>query len=468
MNPATRLLSLLLLAGASIASALATSEDCGWPAAATFCDGPEAHFEEGVGYPQGGSAGPSIATTSTKACCCACAATAGCNGFTVNGHDKTCYLKTDAGPATAVKSSGCISAIMPPPPPYKPKYPTPQGAKNVLFLAVDDMRPSLGAYNFTLPGQPSHSPNIDRLAGGGLLFKRAYVQYAYCSPSRNSFMSGRRPDTTKVWEFEDHFREAGVGADWVSMPEFFKQFGYLVLGGGKLYHPASATENIGMANNDYPASWSPEYPYFLPTVTPFTCASQGPKPAPPGSRPLPGYAWCAVETPKESALLFDQQVRDNCLDHLELASNATKSGGHSSRNNSSRPFFVGCGFHKPHAPHFAPREFFDAMPQDLNDIPLPLDPFAPEGMPEVAWHPYADVSGMQESPTFNGTVNMTRLRVYRRSYYASIAFQDYNIGVILDKLEALGHKDDTVVVVFGDHGKCVRSRQVVLNPTLVH
>jgi len=62
-------------------------------------------------------------------------------------------------------------------------------------------------------------------------------------------MSGRRPDTTKVWEFADHFREAGVGADWVSMPQFFKQHGYLTLGGGKLYHPASATENIGMYGN---------------------------------------------------------------------------------------------------------------------------------------------------------------------------------------------------------------------------
>jgi arylsulfatase A-like enzyme len=99
----------------------------------------------------------------------------------------------------------------PPPTPYKPLYPTPPNAKNVLFLAVDDMRPSLGAYNFTLEGQPSHSPNIDKLAREGTLFTHAYVQYAYCSPSRNSFMTGRRPDTTKVWEFQDHFREEGVG-----------------------------------------------------------------------------------------------------------------------------------------------------------------------------------------------------------------------------------------------------------------
>ena len=83
----------------------------------------------------------------------------------------------------------CLLAAVPAagarPKPYKPLYPTPAGAKNVLFLAVDDMRPSLGAYNFTLPGQPTHSPNIDKLASEGTLFTRAYVQYAYCSPSRN-------------------------------------------------------------------------------------------------------------------------------------------------------------------------------------------------------------------------------------------------------------------------------------------
>ena len=91
-----------------------------------------------------------------------------------------------------------------------------QGAeppKNVLFVAVDDMRPSIGAFNFSM----AHTPNMDQLAETGLVFKRAYVQYAFCAPSRNSFMSGRRPDTTRVWNFMDHFREEGVGAEWLSM-----------------------------------------------------------------------------------------------------------------------------------------------------------------------------------------------------------------------------------------------------------
>eukprot|EP00037_Helgoeca_nana_P022484 m.229791 g.229791 ORF g.229791 m.229791 type:complete len:665 (-) comp26009_c0_seq1:104-2098(-) len=423
-----------------------------WPAAAAFCTGPPSNFEKGIGYPAaGGEAGPS--TTSEVECCCACAASADCNGWTLNGADKKCFLKTRAGPSTQEPSKSAVSGLMPPrppPPPYIPKYPTPAGAKNVLFIAVDDMRPSLGAYNFTLPGQPTHSPNLDKLATEGLLFTRAYVQYAFCSPSRNSFMTGRRPDTTGVWEFKDHFREEGVGADWVSMPEFFKQYGYLTLGGGKLYHPASATENIGMPDNDYPASWSPEYPYFLPDDdlgSQATCADQGPVRYPAHSPPAEKgekFAWCEVDIAKEASVLYGQQVRDNCIDHLKLAKNISLVG-------SARPFFIGCGFHKPHAPYYAPKEFFDRLPP-AEEVPLPHDPFAPVGMPMVAWHPYADVAGMVEDPPFNGTVNMTRLHIYRRAYYAAISYTDYNIGQILEALDTLGLAQNTVVVTFGDHG----------------
>ena len=166
-----------------------------WPAAAKFCNGPSSSFEPGVGYPTAKTTtGPR--TTSAVECCCACAADLNCNGWTLNGAMQQCFLKQNAGPSSAKKSNRSISGLMPPrppPPPYHPLYPTPGGARNVLFLAVDDMRPSLGAYNFTVPGHASHSPNIDRLAREGTVFTHAYVQYAYCSPSRNSFMVSSEP-----------------------------------------------------------------------------------------------------------------------------------------------------------------------------------------------------------------------------------------------------------------------------------
>lgn len=186
-------------------------------------------------------------------------------------------------------------------------------------------------------------------------------------------------------------------------------------------------------NNDFPLSWSPEFPYFeTPAPLEYTCASQGPFELR-ADQPMSLHsAWCAVNTPKESGVLPDQQIRDNCLVHLETAKNASVrspliqsispiSGFNgeifhcryqmcnsvcTSRSEKhrpklfaqsnivcalvlqmSKPFFVGCGFHKPHAPHEAPKEFFDLVPSWEN-TPLPADPFAPIGMPVVAWHPF--------------------------------------------------------------------------------
>jgi arylsulfatase A-like enzyme len=308
-------------------------------------------------------------------------------------------------------------------------------------MPVDDMRPMMhDAYNFSL----AHTPHLDHFSHEGLTFTRAYVQYAYCSPSRNSFMTGRRPDTTRVWEFVDHFREKKVGANWTSLPQYFKRHGYLTLGGGKLYHPSSKTENIGMHSNDYPASWSPEFPYYSnrPKEDPYTCAN--PKVEEEGG------TYCIAEVGKDESKLTDQKIRDNCIEHLHLAQNETHREG---SVYFGKPFFLGCGFHKPHVPWHVPQEFYDQLPE-WEDIPLPPTPlqYAPQGMPSAAWHTAVDVKGVTTG--FNGTdtCNVTRTKLYRRAYYAAVGYQDYNIGQVLKTLDALGYTNSTVCIVFGDHG----------------
>ena len=111
---------------------------------------------------------------------------------------------------------------------------------NVLHLMADDMRPQLGAYGQGM----MRTPNLDALAKSGLVFDTAYTQFAYCAPSRNSFMTGRRPERTRCLNFINDFRE--LHPNWVSMPQFFKNAGYFTSAAGKLYHD-------GM---DDPASWS--------------------------------------------------------------------------------------------------------------------------------------------------------------------------------------------------------------------
>ena len=106
-------------------------------------------------------------------------------------------------------------------------------ARNVLFIAVDDLRPNIGAYGHKF----MMTPRMDQLAESGTLFQRAYAQYAFCAPSRNSFMTGRRPDVTRAYSFQNHFREPDVGRKWLSFPQYFRSAGYWAAGAGKLYHP---------------------------------------------------------------------------------------------------------------------------------------------------------------------------------------------------------------------------------------
>ena len=107
--------------------------------------------------------------------------------------------------------------------------------RNVLFMAVDDLRPQIAAFGASM----MKTPNIDRLAQEGVIFEHAYVQYSFCAPSRNSFLSGRRPDATQAFSFMDHFREQGVGDSWSSFPQYFRDRGYTVLGVGKLFVSAA-------------------------------------------------------------------------------------------------------------------------------------------------------------------------------------------------------------------------------------
>ena len=215
-------------------------------------------------------------------------------------------------------------------PPTKPPTinPAPKGAKNVLFIISDDMRPSIGAYG--LP--QAVSPNLDKLARDGILFTRAHIQFSYCAPSRNSFMSGRRPDANKVYNFNTNFREQGIGDQWVALPEHFKRNGYLTTGTGKLYHPGVPP------NFDQPRSWSPigpgnaSWPYLESGVVNASDVKDHP--------PYPNlYGHGAARELKPDTFLLDQTVKNIAVSRLTAAIVNWKATG--------QPFFVGMGTHRP-------------------------------------------------------------------------------------------------------------------------
>ena len=218
---------------------------------------------------------------------------------------------------------------------------------NVLYIVVDDLRPELEAY-----GQKGiHTANISALAERSLIFDRAYSQFSFCAPSRQSFMTGRRPDATQCWNFLDNFRET-TGKDWVSLPQYFKNHGYFTSGVGKLYHPL-------LPPNGDPPSWSDplNYPYFNPPY--LGCPN--------------GDSWCSLDPAKH-----------NFSDELTLTE-ALRRMRHSAQDPAAQPFFLGVGFKKPHLPFRAPHGFIDLYPPAEN-ITIAKHKTWPKDTPTIAWN----------------------------------------------------------------------------------
>eukprot|EP00051_Salpingoeca_urceolata_P007397 m.97450 g.97450 ORF g.97450 m.97450 type:complete len:530 (-) comp15222_c0_seq5:52-1641(-) len=300
---------------------------------------------------------------------------------------------------------------------------------NVLYIVVDDLRPNIGAYGHSF----MHTPNIDQLAAEGLTFNRAYVQYSYCAPSRNSFMTGRRPDRTRDWNFIDHFREPSIGANWTSMPEYFKQNGYLALGAGKLYHKALPPVF------DVPLSWSSDRPFVSAEYCDkdsYHHAGVECPVATDGCDPNAtlfgdGDRYCALDEKLLKYPLYDRVNVNATLENLRYA------------KESNQNFFIGVGLHRPHLPWAAPVAFYDLYSDD--DVASPKFPNVPEGMPEVAWHAGINNTRHEPCPT-------ELAKKYRRAYYASVSYMDSLVGELLAGLDQLGFADNTVVALWGDHG----------------
>lgn len=297
------------------------------------------------------------------------------------------------------------------------------GAFNVLFIAVDDMRPQLGCYG----DQVVKTPNLDRLARGGLLFRRAYCQQAVCSPSRTSLLTGRRPDTTRIYNLEDHFRT--TIPDVVTLPQLFKNNGYHSEGLSKIYH----------GSLDDPASWS--IPHWKPRAQGFGPEGQRVmqrlrKEALAAGRPtdrIRGLPWEAPEV--EDDYLNDGVTARHAVERL--------------RALKDQRFFLAAGFLKPHLPFVAPRKYWDLYKE--SDIRLAANPYPPEGSPAWALSGFGELRAYEGIPK-QGPVPDEEARRLIHGYYASLSYTDAQIGLVLDELERLGLAEKTVVVVWGDHG----------------
>lgn len=285
---------------------------------------------------------------------------------------------------------------------------------NVVFIAADDLNNDLGTYGHPLV----HSPNIDRLAARGVRFDRAYNQFPLCSPSRTSVMTGLRPDSTRVWDLQRHFRERLP--DVVTLPQHFRRHGYFAARVGKIYH-YGVPGQIGTAGLDDPASWDVAVnprgrdkhdEHTITNVTP--------------QRGL-GSALSWRADPGTDEEQTDGMVASEAIRLME--------------QNRERPFFLAVGFYRPHTPYVAPRKYFDLYP--LHAVAAPTDPNRDlADVPEAA---------IWTTPS-NWGLGWEQMREARRAYYASVTFMDAQVGRVLDALRRLGLEDNTIVVFWSDHG----------------
>ena len=273
---------------------------------------------------------------------------------------------------------------------------------NVLFVAIDDLRPMLGCYGDSV----MHTPNIDRLSQRGTLFNRAYCQFPVCNPSRVAVLTGLRPDTTGIHDNPTDFRE--VLPNVVTLPQHFKDQGYHTRSVGKVAHGDAAW----MDELSWSAPiWRQPWKYIDKTKSP---------------------SWQALD------------VTDDDLEDGMIANAAIEV----MTEIKDKKFFLAVGFNKPHLPFYSPSKYFHLYTKQ--DFKVPIDSTLPRNAPKIAENPkgmraYQDIS---DFPPFSDvkTLELTL------AYAANISYIDALVGRVLDQLDVLNLTEKTVIVFWGDHG----------------
>lgn len=332
---------------------------------------------------------------------------------------KTFQLNLFAGTLSALLAISVASAA-------EQNQPAAPKRINVLFLIADDLNCDLHCY-----GHPQvKSPNIDRLAARGVRFEHAYCQFPLCSPSRSSFLTGRRPNATHVhtnptagrfssdYRPTPHFRE--FIPDTVTMPQLFRQHGYTAARVGKLFH-YGVPGQIGTSGLDDQASWD----VFVN----------------PAGRDKAEENKIFTLTPRSYGGTLSWLA--SAGGDLEQTDGLGATAGISLLEEyQDRPFFLAVGFYRPHTPYVAPKQYFAGY--DVKQIELPsLSDADRKRAPAAA---YASAKKEQE------TMNDDLRREAMQAYWASITFMDAQVGRVLDALDRLGLTDNTIVVLTSDHG----------------
>lgn len=335
-----------------------------------------------------------------------------------------------------------------------------QSAKpNILFIAVDDLKPIIGAYGNSI----IKTPNIDRLAKRGTVFLNNYCQQAICGPTRASIMTGMRPDMTKIWDLKAKIRE--VSPDIITLPQYLITQGYSTQGIGKVFDPRNVDEQ-----NDK-LSWS--VPYHK-TEKKYYVAELG---EPAEGRYQLKETKAAVEkviseslakgmTKAEANAEANLKVRP-ATENIDVPDNAYNDGANilqskdilKNLSKNGQPFFFAVGIAKPHLPFVAPKKYWDLY--KTSEMPLAAFQEQSTNPISVAYHNAGEIRAYTDMPAdlaktkqkdFGYTISTAKQQELIHSYYAAISYTDALVGDLLNTLDSLGLSKNTIVVLWGDHG----------------
>lgn len=290
---------------------------------------------------------------------------------------------------------------------------------NVLLICVDDLKPLLGCYGDTT----IKSPNIDRLAKRGLRFDMAYCNQAVCAPSRHALMVGLRPQTLGIYELATRFRT--VVPDAVTWPQHFQANGYRTEAMGKIYHH-------GHGNVSDVASW---------TVPEWKVSREGVKAYhDPANQPT-GKGTDARGAAYEAANVPDEAYVDGAMVGIAHERITALKG-------MGKPWFLGVGFIKPHLPFVAPQRYWDLYQRSAFALPARE---LPVGAPSYAPQFGGELRQYMNIPQ-QGPLNDDLTRALIHGYHAATSYMDAQVGKVLDALDASGQANNTIIILWGDHG----------------
>ena len=333
---------------------------------------------------------------------------------------------------------------------------------NILFIAIDDLKPILGCYGDTI----IKTPNIDRIAKNGTVFLQNYCQQAVSGPTRASLMTGMRPDFTQVWDLKTKMRD--VNPDIVSLPQYLISQGYSTQGIGKIYDQRCVDKKM-----DEP-SWSvPFYNYFK-TLEKYYSPQTG----------MPIFGSYQLAQTKELAIKLAKEAKEKGIPEAEIEDyvsklvkpsvecadvpdNAYNDGANvlrakeilSNLKSEKKPFFFAVGLSKPHLPFVAPKKYWDLYKRD--QMPIATFQEKSKNGPDIAYHTageiraYTDIPALTEftdQKDFGITLPIDKQKELIHGYYAAVSYTDAQIGILMHALDSLGLSKNTIIVLWGDHG----------------